>query len=329
MRRVYLGAMLGALVSLGLAQPVLAADRVQPLNQYIVKGTGAELDQLGALGYDVTEGADAPGRTGIVATPSQADVLRGQGLRRSAHNTARKNTTSAAPVAAAVPLAQIPTWGYDVYRPWNLEKAGAVPRPSARARSTAGRQAGLRQGSGMRRPEPRPTRTLVKQRRLRHVGQRAGVRRLQGHRRTRPTQADGVAPRQRCSTVAQRAREWISVRGPRGACSSTSSTIRDGGRHLGAAGRERALVHPVFNPDGYDYTFQSLARRACGARTCATTNNDGAIEERRRHRPQPQLLREVALRQRGRVETRPGTERHLPRPDAEIPSPRSKELPRH
>jgi hypothetical protein len=60
MRRVYLGAVVCALVSLGLVVPAHAADRVEPLNQYIVKGTDAELDRLGALGYDVTEGADAP-----------------------------------------------------------------------------------------------------------------------------------------------------------------------------------------------------------------------------------------------------------------------------
>ena len=94
MRRVYLGAMLGALVSLGLAQPVLAADRVEPLNQYIVRGTDAELDRLGALGYDVTEGADAPGRTGIVATPSQADALEAKGFDVS--SLGKENTTSAA-----------------------------------------------------------------------------------------------------------------------------------------------------------------------------------------------------------------------------------------
>src|SRR3954470_21529038 len=106
------GALVGALVSLGVAQPGAAADRVEPLNQYIVRGTDAELDQLGALGYDVTEGADAPGRTGIVATPSQADALEAKGFDVS--SLGKENTTSAAPVAAGVPLAD-PTWGYDVY----------------------------------------------------------------------------------------------------------------------------------------------------------------------------------------------------------------------
>jgi hypothetical protein len=51
------------MASLAFASPGLAADRVEPLTQYIVTGTDAE---LGSLGYDVTEGADAtdPLRTG-------------------------------------------------------------------------------------------------------------------------------------------------------------------------------------------------------------------------------------------------------------------------
>ena len=80
--------MVGALVSLGLGAPARAADRVEPLNQYIVKGTDAELKQLQAQGYDVTEGADAPGRTGIVATPAQADALQAAGAAVFSSNSA-------------------------------------------------------------------------------------------------------------------------------------------------------------------------------------------------------------------------------------------------
>src|ERR1044072_6555835 len=80
MRRVYLGAMVGAVASLAFMSPAQAADRVEALNQYIVNGTDAELSSLGKLGYDVTEGADAPGRTGIVATPTEADGLRDKGF---------------------------------------------------------------------------------------------------------------------------------------------------------------------------------------------------------------------------------------------------------
>src|SRR3954453_15442751 len=103
MRRVYLGAVVGALVSLALTQPGAAAERVEPLNQYIVKGTDAELDQLAGLGYDVTEGADGPGRTGIVATPSQADALEAKGFDVS--SLGKENTAAAPAQAAGIPLA--------------------------------------------------------------------------------------------------------------------------------------------------------------------------------------------------------------------------------
>src|SRR3954470_7769693 len=114
------GALVGALVSLGVAQPGAAADRVEPLNQYIVKGTEAELDALGALGYDVAEGADAPGRTGIVATPAQADSLEAAGF--DVTPLGKENTVAAPAAAAGIPLND-PTWGYDVFRPWNLKPA--------------------------------------------------------------------------------------------------------------------------------------------------------------------------------------------------------------
>ena len=100
MRRVYLGAVVGALVSLAFVSPALAADRVEPLNQYIVTRHGCRARALGKLGYDVTEGAIAPGRTGIVATPSQADALRAAGLRRHAARQG-EHAIAAAPAAGS------------------------------------------------------------------------------------------------------------------------------------------------------------------------------------------------------------------------------------
>src|SRR5688572_27206996 len=118
MRRVTLGAVAGAVVSLAFASPGFAADRAEPLNQYIVEGTPSELAGLGKLGYDVTEGAIAPGRSGIVATPAQADALRDRGL--SVTTLGKENTASEAALAAGIPLAD-PTWGYDVFRPYALK----------------------------------------------------------------------------------------------------------------------------------------------------------------------------------------------------------------
>src|SRR3954452_18367158 len=118
MRRVTLGAMVGALASLALVSPVQAAERVEPLNQYIVKGTDAELKSLGALGYDVTEGADAPGRTGIVATPAEADELQAKGYDIAP--LGKELTATSKALAAGVPLSG-PTWGPDVFRPYPLK----------------------------------------------------------------------------------------------------------------------------------------------------------------------------------------------------------------
>src|SRR4051794_14553170 len=119
MRRVYLGA-IGALASLAFVSSAVAAERVEPLNQYIVEGTPAELGSLGKQGYDVTEGAIAPGRSGIVATPSQAEGLRDQGL--DVTPVGKENTTSVAAASAIAPLAD-PGWGYDVFRPYALNPA--------------------------------------------------------------------------------------------------------------------------------------------------------------------------------------------------------------
>src|SRR4051812_9092375 len=118
MRRVYLCAVAGAMASFALASPVMAAERTEPLNQYIVEGTAAELGSLGKLGYDVTEGAIAPGRSGIVATPSQAEGLRAKGL--DVTPVGKENTASVAALAAGIPLSD-PTWGYDVFRPYALK----------------------------------------------------------------------------------------------------------------------------------------------------------------------------------------------------------------
>src|SRR3954469_9962931 len=116
MRRVYLRAVAGAVASLAFVSPALAGERADPLTQYIVEGAAAELGSLGKLGYDVTEGAIAPGRSGIVATPSQAEDLRDQGLDVTAVG---KESTASVAAAAVGPLAD-PVWGYDVFRPYAL-----------------------------------------------------------------------------------------------------------------------------------------------------------------------------------------------------------------
>src|SRR4051794_13018852 len=200
MRRVYLGAMVGALVSLALAQPGAAAERSEPLNQYIVKGTDAELKQLQAQGYDVTEGADAPGRTGIVATPSQADALEAKGFDVSV--LGKEDTQSVA--AAAVTLSD-PTWGYEVFRPWDLKPAPCQTTCSGAVDANA-HPASIKRGVD---PRPAATRPLVRRvfsgRAV--LGGDLATKRVP---QTAPPRAAGPRPAVMYHG-AQHAREWISV----------------------------------------------------------------------------------------------------------------------
>src|SRR6478609_2105198 len=266
MRRVYLGALVGAMVSLGLAAPVRAADKVEPLNQYIVKGTDAELKELGALGYDVTEGADAPGRTGIVATPSQADALEAKGFDVAA--LGKENTTSAAPAAAGVPLAD-PTWGYDVYRPWNLKPAPCQTVCSG-AVDADGKPVSIKQWMDA---QAAANPTLVK----RVVyGTSVNGQELVAYKVTQnaPTTADGSRP----ATMfhgAQHAREWISVEVTRREFKYVLDHRNDADMSALLAGTELWFI-PVFNVDGYDYTFQSRATRLW-RKNLRDTNNNGTI----------------------------------------------------
>src|SRR4051794_2207452 len=206
MRRVSLGALVGALASLALVSPPVAADRVEPLNQYIVKGTAAELDELGALGYDVTEGADAPGRTGIVATPAQADALEAKGF--DVAPLGKENTATAPAAAAGIPLND-PTWGYDVFRPWNLKPAPCQTVCSG-AVDANGNPISIKQWMDN---QVAANPTLVK----RVVyGTSVNGQELVPNKVTKdaPSTKEGSPPAV-MSHGAQRAREWISVEVPR------------------------------------------------------------------------------------------------------------------
>ena len=71
---------------------------------------------------------------------------------------------------------------------------------------------------------------------------------------------------------------------------------------------------PVANPDGYDYTF--TAGQPAVAQEPARQQRRRADHRRRRRRPQPQLLLQVGLRQRGLL-ARP-VQRDLPRAGTEL-----------
>ncbi len=306
MRRVYLGAVAGALASLAFASPGLAAERVEPLNQYIVTGTDAELGALGKRGYDVIEGADAPGRTGIVATPSQADDLRADGFAITP--LGKENTTSVA-AADVGPLAD-PVWGYDVFRPYALKPAPCQTTCSG-AVDADGKPISLMAYYDML-AAANPT--LVK----REVyGKSLLGTDLVAYKVTANagTTEDGAKPGVMFHG-AQHAREWISAEVVRRGFQYFLDHTADAASGIPAvlASTETWFI-PVLNPDGYDYTFQTRASRLW-RKNLRDNNNNGTIAVRRRRRHQPQLLREVALRQRGRVGL--DVQRHLPRPDAGV-----------
>ena len=291
MRRVYLGAMVGALVSLAFAPPALAADRVEPLNQYIVKGTDAELGSLGALGYDVTEGATRPAGPGIVATPGAGDALEAKGF--DVTPLGKENTATAPARRRGHParrsdlgLRRLPAVRLKP-APCQTTCSGAV---DADGQPVSIKQYRTRRG---RQPDARQAR------RLRHVGQRAGARRLQGHRRTRTRRADGSSPAAMFHG-AQHAREWISVEVTRREFKYVLDHKTDAGMRPGAAGVHRAVVHPGLQRRRLRLHVP-VARHAPVAQEPARHQRQRHDRDRRRHRHQPQLLREVALRQRGRV----------------------------
>ncbi|RKQ93616.1 zinc carboxypeptidase [Solirubrobacter pauli] len=269
MRRVYLGAMVGALVSLGVAQPSLAADRAEPLNQYIVTGTDAQLKQLGAEGYDVTEGADAPGRTGIVATPAQADVLEAKGYDIAP--VGKEQTATAAAVAAGIPLAD-PTWGYDVFRPYALKPAACQTTCSG-AVDAAGQPVNLKTFyDTLAAANPTLVKRVV-------YGQSLNGLDLVAYKVTANanTIADGGKPGVMFHG-AQHAREWISAEVVRRGFQYFLEHATDDASGIPAvlASTETWFI-PVLNPDGYDYTFQSSSTRLW-RKNLRDTNGNGTIQ---------------------------------------------------
>src|SRR5256885_1857808 len=67
-----------ALVCAFAAPATAAQKKIEPLNQYVVKGGDPAL--LAQQGYDLNEGGVRGGGRGIVATPSEADALRAKGF---------------------------------------------------------------------------------------------------------------------------------------------------------------------------------------------------------------------------------------------------------
>src|SRR4051794_11312174 len=115
-----------------LAGPASAAPRkLDPLNQYRV--TGGDQSKLGALGYDTSEGGGA-----VVATPAEADALRGKGYTVTPLGKENKKAAAAPPD----PFTD-PTYGYNVFRPWHLKPA-ACPGTCSGAVDSSGQPINLK-----------------------------------------------------------------------------------------------------------------------------------------------------------------------------------------
>jgi hypothetical protein len=267
MWRVTLGAVAGAVVSLGLAAPGLAAEPAEPLNQYIVTGSPSELAGLGKLGYDVTEGAIAPGRSGIVATPDQADALRDRGL--SVTSLGKENTKAEKAFAAGIPLAD-PTWGYDVFRPYALKPAPCQTVCSGAVDASGAPVNLVTYYDTLAAANPNLVKRVV-------YGQSLNGLDLVAYKVTTNanTTADGAKPGAMFHG-AQHAREWISA-----------EVVRRGYQYFlerkdqpdvaAILASTEIWFIPVLNPDGYDYTFQTRGSRLW-RKNLRDTNGNGTIQ---------------------------------------------------
>ncbi len=316
MRRVYVGVLAGALISLGLGSTALAADQVEPLNQYTV--TSGDPASLAKLGYDVVEGDGS----GIVATPSQADALRAKGF--GIKPLGKEDTAKVAAASAVAPLAD-PTWGYDVYRPWNLKPAPCQTTCSGAvdANGAADLAEGVVRRAGRGQPDDRQARGL------RHLADGPGARRLPRHQ----GRADDRRRHQARRDVQRHpARPRVDLHRGRAARVQVRPRPRERRRlgHPGDPRQGRAVVRPGPEPRRLRLHVP-VARHAPVAQEPARQQQQRHADQRRRRGHQPQLRREVALRQRGRG----GRDEHrrlprhgagvrargvgLPRPDAPDP----------
>ncbi len=234
MRRLCLG-VVGALVMLGSA-PVAGAD--EPLNQYAVEGP--------VPGYDTREGS-------IAATPAEAARLRARGF--DVRLVGSESTASAEAIVAGAPLAD-PTWGYDVFRPYNLNPAPCQTTCTGAVGAT-GAPISLKAFYDLRAAH-HPT--LVK----RVVyGASVNGQELVAYRVTAGANesAEGSKPGVMFN-AAQHAREWISPEVVRRGFDWVLAHSDDAASGIPAvlAASELWFV-PAINPDGYDYTFQTRASR--------------------------------------------------------------------
>ena len=239
------------------------ANRLEPLNQYVVSGGDPQV--LAQQGFDLTEGAaHGAGGHGIVATPDQAADLRAKGFTV----TAPFGEETKAAAAPPNPLAD-PSYGYDVYRPWG-EQPAACPNTCSGAVDAAGHPINLKTWyEGQRAAHTDIVKRVV-------YGHSRYGQELVAYRVTigAGSSADASKPVVFYDST-QHAREWIASETERRLFQYVLAHANDSSIRAILQNTELWFV-PIMNPDGYDYTFQSKATRLW-RKTLADNDGDNQI----------------------------------------------------
>jgi hypothetical protein len=238
----------------------LAAE-VDALNPYLVSGKKVNADELARAGYDLLEGHSDGGKIGIVATAGQAEELR----RRGVTVEAPIGTARAFSRAEAAPLLANPTYGFDVFRPWNLK-----PAPCATTCSPTVPLKSLKQiYDGLAKSNPDVV-TRVVYGKSQNIGQELVAYKV--------TTKSG--PRKKPAVVynsVQHAREWIAAETNRRLFTYVVSNKKNAKTDIPKILRSTELWFvPMVNPDGYDYTFQNKGTRLW-RKNLRDVNGDGTI----------------------------------------------------
>jgi hypothetical protein len=244
-----------------LSVPAGAATQA-PLNQYVVTNVNTKV--LAEGGFDRTE-AGLPGHPGsyvVVATPDQANQLRGKGATVKPLHGVSKGRSQAPRRGRA--LAN-PSHGYNVFRPWSLQPA---PCPSTCSTPDISLKDFYHR---LAIQNPR----LVKETVIGHsvTGQDIMAYKVTDDARR---ERDGRRPAVLYDST-QHAREWIATEVERRLFVYVLTHAGD--REIKRILRTRELWFvPVVNVDGYDYTFQSPATRLW-RKNLRDNNGDGAITD--------------------------------------------------
>src|SRR3954451_10224106 len=242
------GSSLRALVVLAICGAAFAvpASAQAPLNQYVV--SDASQKALVDAGIDRRETGAVPGRPGatvIVATPAQADQLRGRGAPVKPLTGVSKARTRGS--SRARKLVQ-PSHGYDVFRPWSLKPAACPGTCSTPFQPLKNWYHGL----AVKYPD------IIKEK---IIGRSVTGQPIPAYKITKDARrvTDGTRPAVLYDST-QHAREWIATEVER-------RLFRYFVRHRNDSDVKSLLRStelwfvPVVNPDGYDYTFTSPTSR--------------------------------------------------------------------